>query len=368
VSRPLILALTLASATCGCAVIGPRPPREAVMLPQSSAVPFEEVPTPAATAPDTAEPVAAPRRSSRCFEIESAALTRAFGRPRTLGVEVVLPEGFKTDEDLPIAYHVPDIGQDPADVAEHFAKLDKRPRLVLVVLDPRGINGHHAFVDSVNEGPYGAALVTDLIPVLEQHLFAGSAARRRFLTGVGLGGWSVIHLQLEYCHAFDGAYAFDPEPLDQRNFYGCDLTRAGTDDPSQIGPARHLKNLREGALNGRLTSMESAFGARGDDGRPLPLFADRGEHFDLDVVAAFARQDPAAQIRERGAALAPRLAGKIHAFAHNGDALDRDLSLRSFAATLEQAQIAGTFRTFDALDVDEAILLAWSAMTTSIQP
>lgn len=341
-------------------------PKAVVSLPKVGGEPFQAIAIdePVVVAETQGQP---PSRSRR-FEIESTALTRAFARPRTLGAEVVLPEGFRSDEQLAIAYHVPDIGEDPAEVAEHFAGLEKRPRLVVVVLDPRGIHGHHAFVDSVNEGPYGEALVTDLIPVLEQHLFGGTSVRRRYLTGVGLGGWSAVHLQLDYSHAFDAAYAIEPEPLDQSNFYGCDLTSIWRGEECSAGPARRLQMLREANLVSLLASWESALGARGDDGQPLPLFEAPGGQFDTDVVNALRRYDPAAFVRQRGAALAPRLGGKIHAVAVNGDVYGRELSMRSFAAALDSVRVAGVFRTVDTLDVDETMIGVWASMAMPPKP
>lgn len=299
------------------------------------------------------------RAKSRRFEIESAALTRAFGRPRTVGAEVVLPEGFRPSEDLAIAYHVPDVGEDPARLAEHLASLAGMPRLVLVVLDPRGIYGHHAFVDSVNEGPHGEALVTDLVPVLEQHLFGGNGARRRFVTGVGLGGWSAIRLQLEYRHAFDAVYAIDPEPLDARCFYGADLTA--------LDASPRLKGFRDGRVADRIASFESAIGARGSDGRPLSLLARGGASIDRDAAAAFVQRDPASYVRQRGEAIASRLEGKIHAVAREGDPYGRDVALRSFQAALEEARVPSVIRVLDSYDFDTVIVAAWTAMLRPVR-
>lgn len=338
--------------------------RRVVSLPRPSPTVVAQAPVPLDVRVEEAPAAHEPYRSSR-FEIASAALSRAFGRPVSIGAEVVLPDGFRADQDLVVVYHVPDLGEDPVRVAEHLARLEGLPRLVLVVLDPRGVYGHHAFVDSVNEGPHGEALLTDLIPILEQYLFDGGSARRRFVTGVGLGGWSAIHLQLEYCHAFDAAYAFDPEPLDLRSFYGADLTRSGG---AGSAAASRLQNRREGELDDRIASFESALGPRGDDGRPSPLFPRGGGQVDPDVAAAFVRKDPATYVRERGSGLEPRLAGKIHAIARSGDPLGRDLSLRSFASVLHDAGIACAVRTPRSYDLDRAMVAALEGMVGWVEP
>ncbi len=366
--RPLVLASALLASAC--VAVTARPPRDVVSLPKIPVASVQAGEAPTVVGPTEGVVVYGPAlpMHSRRFEIESAALTRAFGRPRTIGAEVVLPEGFRPDENLAIDYHVPDLDEDPVDVAERLATIAGRPRLLLVVLDPRGIQGHHAFVDSVNEGPHGEALVTDLIPVLEQHLFGGSVARRRFLTGVGLGGWTVIRLQIEYSHAFDAAFAFDPEPLDMHSFYGCDLVATARGQENRLAPARRLQGLRGGRLAGRLASFESALGARGDDGKPMPLFRGSDGEFDPDVVAGFVRRGPAEILRERGAALAPKLVGKLHALAHRDDPYGRDASMRSFAAMLDALHVPGVFRTVDGLDFDAAMLGAWNAVLAPAKP
>jgi len=363
VPRPLILAFLLA--VSACSAIPRSTTRSAIALPWRG---VESVPLEGETVPqDDSRGVSSPASRSRRFEIESAALTRAFGRPRTVGAEVVLPVGFRPDAELSIAYHVPDLGEDPARLAEHLAGLEVNEGLVVVVLDPRGIHGHHLFTDSVNEGPHGEALVTDLIPVLEQHLFAGGSPRRRCVVGVGLGGWTAIHLQVDYPHAFDAAFAVDPDPVDLRHFYGADLSSSESGVPKS-SPSRRLRILHDEELAGRLASFESALGARGDDGLPLTLFSDGRGNVDAAVVARFARRDPATILRERGKGLAPRLGGKIYAAAGSGDGLGRDLALRSFGQELESVGIRSSIRTPEFLDVDQSIIGAWAAMLSAPRP
>ena len=363
----LFRSVLLACLATACALPPERNPRAVVVLsprPESSEI-AAGAEADLVVEPDSRLDESAPASArSRRFEIESAALTRAFGRPMTVGAEVVLPQRFSRADDFTIVYHVPDLGEDPARVAESLAALLPESGLVLVVLDPRGIFGHHLFVDSVNEGPQGEALVTDMLPVLEQHLAVSASARRRILTGNGLGGWSAIRLQIEYCHAFDAAYAFDPDPVDLRCFYGADLTRALWDAPSP----RTARGLREDRLSRRIASFESAIGPRGADGQPMALFAGPGEQLRTEVVAAFARRDPAAHVRLRGKTLAARLDGKIHAIARGGDALSRDVALRMFEAELAEQGIQSVIRTPERFDLEESIVGAWGSMAAGLAP
>ncbi len=363
VCRLLILASLLVFAACSARSNSAT--RSTIALPWNG---VEPVPVETDNVPsDEPKAVSSLPSRSRRFEIESAALSRAFGRPRTVGAEVVLPAGFRPDTELVIAYHVPDLGEDPARVAERLFDLDVPAGLVIVVLDPRGIHGHHLFTDSVNEGPHGEALVTDLIPVLEQHLLSGKSPRRRCVVGVGLGGWTAIHLQVEYPHAFDTVFAVEPDSLDLHNFYGADLSSADSGG-KRSSASRRLRLLRDGGLAARLASFESALGARGNDGLPLPLFAGGGSDVEADVIAGFTRRDPATIVRERGKTLAPRLERKIHAAARSGDRWGRDVALRSFAMELERAGIQSSIRIPDRLDIDESIVGAWAASLAPPRP
>lgn len=74
-------------------------------------------------------------------------------------------------------------------------------------------------------------------------------------------------------------------------------------------------------MAGRIASFESAICPRGSGGKPTPLLFGSTEEIQTEVVAAFARRDPAADVRLRGKNLSARLDHKILAIARGGDAL-----------------------------------------------
>ena len=57
------------------------------------------------------------------------------------------------------------------------------PPMIWVCLDESSATGTHEFADSVNNGPWGEALTTELIPWLEAHYRMDARASGRFLTG-----------------------------------------------------------------------------------------------------------------------------------------------------------------------------------------
>jgi len=55
-------------------------------------------------------------------------------------------------------------------------------RTVLVALDASIATGHHEFADSANNGPWGKALVAELIPELEKNFRMLAAPSARYVT------------------------------------------------------------------------------------------------------------------------------------------------------------------------------------------
>jgi hypothetical protein len=99
------------------------------------------------------------------------------------------------------------------------------PQAVHVVLDPEGAFGHHGFADSIMNGPRGAALVRELIPLLEERYRLVRAPEARLLTGHSSGGWSSLWLQLTNPDFFGGCWSSAPDPVDFSAFQLSDLYR-----------------------------------------------------------------------------------------------------------------------------------------------
>jgi hypothetical protein len=108
----------------------------------------------------------------RWFEMKSALLSRATGRDVMLRAGIALPAGWDDPNHrrriFPAVYVVPGFGG-RRDAAASMARLladpatrELVPQAAWVVLDPECPLGHHAFVDSAANGPWGTALVEEL--------------------------------------------------------------------------------------------------------------------------------------------------------------------------------------------------------------
>ena len=163
------------------------------------------------------------------------------------------------------------------------------PEMIWVLLDESSPTGTHEFADSVNNGPWGTALTTELIPSIEATYRMDARPSGRFLQGHSSGGWATLWLQTHYPRIFGGTWSTSPDPSDFHFFSTIDLYaphanfyRApdGTLNPiiREHGKARatmqQLAGLESvlGPYGGQLASFEWVFSPRAADGRPAPLF------------------------------------------------------------------------------------------------
>jgi len=75
-------------------------------------------------------------------------------------------------------------------------------------------------INSANAGPYGDALMNELIPHVEEHFRVIRRPYARVLTGCSTGGWGTLALQAYHPDFFGGAWIFCPDPVDFRRYYG----------------------------------------------------------------------------------------------------------------------------------------------------
>ncbi|MGA1266970.1 MAG: alpha/beta hydrolase-fold protein [Phycisphaerales bacterium] len=181
-------------------------------------------------------PLALPESPSLVvIEEPSPMLTRATGRPVLHRAAVVLPPGYHDVHHArrmwPTVYVIPGFGGRMTAAVDQLRLFTAPgsdlavPQAVHVFLDPEGPFGHHGFADSVINGPRGAALVQELVPLLEQRFRLIASPPARLLTGHSSGGWSSLWLQLTNPEFFGGCWSSAPDPVDFSAFQQSDLYR-----------------------------------------------------------------------------------------------------------------------------------------------
>ena len=263
-------------------------------------------------------------------------LSAYWGRDMYLRAAVIFPLSFEQDQiaAFPAVYEVPGFGGDHTlalrrvqrlaqlkDDPDHAALRELHENAFWIVLDPEGPNGHHLFVDSVNNGPYGTALVTELMVALQSTYPLLAMPGARVLRGHSSGGWSTIWLALEHPATFGAAWSTAPDPVDftsfqQANIYedeniyvsseGDEVTsyRVFTDDGGELGRMSvRQENLMEQVLGpGNSSSQQwdswfAVFGPNRVSGNPAPLFDVETGEIDREVAESFRKFDIAERVR-----------------------------------------------------------------------
>lgn len=267
----------------------------------------------------------------KLVEIQSKLLSDFHGKPVRLRAGVRLPKNFETSQKkYPVVYEIPGFGGDHR--AVQFSRLSSLfpIDMIHVVLDPDCSTGHHVFADSVNNGPYGQALITELIPEIEKRYRGVGKSTARFLTGHSSGGWSSLWLQVTYPDYFGGTWSTAPDPVDFRDFQQINIYKPGTNmfvDSS--GASRPIARRGNAAVlyykpfsdmetvmgrGGQLYSFEAVFSPKDGNGKPRQLWDRTTGAIDLETARYWERYDIRLQLERNWASLAPRLIGKIHVF------------------------------------------------------
>ena len=335
------------------------------------------------------------------IKIQSDLLTKFWGHPMYLGATVLLPKGYDEHADVryPVIYiqgHFslrPPFGFDPgarpmspeqrAAMRERSARessyafsqawmSDSMPRMIAVTFQhPTPYYDDSYAINSENDGPYGDAILTELIPYLESHYRIIARPYARMLTGGSTGGWESIALQVFHPKFFGGTWTLYPDPVDFRDFQ---LTNIYTDTsafvPNESGwwvTPRYMMRDVEGqphtstrqlghmeavlgshARSGQqINAFDAVWGPVGEDGYPKELWNKWTGHIDHDV-ALYMRDhfDLRAYLAKNWSTIGPDLVDKIHVYVGDMDTFYLNLAvyrLEDFFKQTQNPHYEGTF-------------------------
>jgi S-formylglutathione hydrolase FrmB len=300
--------------------------------------------------------------SIKLVNFESPSLTKFWGRPISMLAGVVLPPDYTKSNAtrFPTVYNVHGYGGSHLTAWRRGPELVKQmkegktPEMIYVFLNAGFPLGHHVFADSANNGPWGHALTTELIPYLEKRFRMDAVPSGRLLTGHSSGGWSTLWLEVNYPEVFGGTWSTSPDSSDFRNFTGPDLTRTppqnlyrradGTPYNLVRYEGREIMTLEEyarmervlGYYGGQFASFDAVFSPRGADGQPMQLFDRDTGRIDPFVQKAWERYDISRILRQNWTTLGPRLRGKLHIIVGTADTFHLDEAARLLDATLKE--------------------------------
>jgi S-formylglutathione hydrolase FrmB len=301
------------------------------------------------------------RQHTQAIDFVSPALSAFWGRSIHMRGWVMLPPGYdpKAKATYPTVYYTHGYGGDADSLAGSAAMVygataeKLMPPMIWVFLDQSSPTGTTEFADSVNNGPWGVALTTELIPQLEKTYRMDAKPQGRFLQGHSSGGWATLWLQTRYPEIFGGTWSTSPDPSDFHDFTGVDLYAPhanayrkadGTAYPLVRDKGKVLATFQQfaqlervmGPYGGQMASFEWVFSPKGKDGRPQPMFDRDTGDVDPAVVSYWHdHYDIAYRLEHNWPALKPDLDGKIHLYVGTADTFYLDGAAHKLKAVLD---------------------------------
>ncbi|WP_174278674.1 hypothetical protein [Sphingomonas bacterium] len=315
----------------------------------------------------------------RHVRIQSALLTRFWGRPTYLGAYVLLPAGFaehpqaryplmvnhghfpaegisawretppdeKLKPDYSERFHL--AGYNRIEQQESYANYRRWtapgfPRFLAVEIEHANPYYDDSYaVNSANLGPYGDAINKELIPEIERRFRGIGQGWARFTYGGSTGGWEAMATQIFYPDMYNGAFVACPDPIDfhayttinlyaDRNAFAEQGKAVAIDRPAmrdylgQTLATQRDENHMELVLGdhsrsgGQYDIWQAVFGPEGADGYPRPIFDKQTGVIDPAVVAYWRDHFDLTHIVQRDwRTLAPKLTGKLHVYVGSAD-------------------------------------------------
>jgi hypothetical protein len=323
-------------------------------------------------------------------KIQSKLLSRFWGQPIYIGAVVLLPCGYESSPGVryPVVYAPAGhftlaaplrFGVEP-ELTAAWQSGQTSPLIAVSLLDPTPLSDWSGGVNSVNNGPYGDAIMTELIPFIEGQFRIIRVPSSRVLTGNASGGREALALQLYHPDFFGGAWIFQPWPFDFRHYSALDIYQSanafqlrreelpvwarGVTDwlpleryIGRIGDGTPFVTFRQlsrhdavmaGMAGGDPIGADDAIlGPIGDNGYPKPLWDRTSGAIDREVANYWLTQDLAHYTIQNWTTIGPKLAGKLHFYAgetdhfyrnHGVHALEDDLKANGeplYGATFE---------------------------------
>ncbi len=312
------------------------------------------------------------------LKIQSTLLSKFWGKPTFLGAHILLPEGFETHPNAryPLVInhgHFPDdIGgfrpepPDPNLKPDFSARFNLAgynriqqeqahqfyqdwtgpgfPRVLLVEIQhPTPYYDDSYAVNSANNGPYGDAIMKELVPEIERRFRGIGQGYARFTYGGSTGGWEAMAVQMFYPDDFNGAWVACPDPIDfrmytnfnlyeEKNAYFLESRWKRTPRPAhrnylgQVQTTIEEANHRELALgsNGRSGDQwdiwQAVYSPVGADGYPKPIWDKVTGQIDHSVAAYWRENYDLTYILQRDwKTLGPKLRGKLKIYVGDMD-------------------------------------------------
>ena len=298
--------------------------------------------------------------SIKLLDFRSRLLSEFHDKDINIKGAIILPASYNTDstKTFPVVYVIPGWG------GTHYDALNTGMRerygmrtgleKIYVYLNPETQTrwGLHAFIDSRVNGPWGKALVEEVIPYIYTNYRATKNSSHTYVMGQSSGGYPSLWLPLNYPDAFGGGWAVSPDPVDFSNFTGVNIyeknanfyfNKDGSERGSFFKDGKYQSTVIKDVTaemfddDGTQTqSFEAAFGLTGKNGKPLYLFNRKTGIVNMQTANAWKQYDLGLYIQKNWGRLSGKLSGrKLHVYAGANDNFHLDRSVKALKEKAE---------------------------------
>jgi len=313
---------------------------------------------------DTVIPPIAPPADTpwvKRFRFQSPSLTRFWGRPIYLGATVLLPRDYDRETmSYPALYDQGHFSagaplrfdpefkpteRQPYNISMDWTKPDFPKMVVVTFQHPTPYFDDSYAVNSVNVGPYGDAIMQELIPEVERRFRVLREPYARVLSGGSTGGWESLALQIFHPDFFGGTWSSCPDSVtfsdveginiykDTNAFYKTNangwLTVPTINSREVNGQVRQtsqqrnyfeLVNGTRGRSGEQLDIWSAVYGPLGTDGYFQPLFNKRTGEIDPKVAQYWKdNYDLLYYLQRNWTTVGPKIVDKLHVYTGTAD-------------------------------------------------
>jgi Putative esterase len=317
-------------------------------------------------------PVELPADTERVkrFKVQSRVLSEWWGHPIYLGATVLLPRDYEKDptKRFPAVYFQGHFSTGAPSGFGRGGEFDKywmaegTPQLVYITLQhPSPYYDDSYGVNSENNGPFGDAIVNELIPEIEARFRVVREPWGRLLSGGSTGGWIALAHQILYPDFYGGTFSLCPDSVDFRahqivnvyedaNAYFLERGWMKVERPNQRRPDGAVQSTMKdenwyelvvgdkSRSGGQWDIWEATYSPVGTDGYPKRVWDKRTGVIDKSVAAAWKKYDLRHILETSWQSLGPKVAHKINVYMGDMDSYYLNNALELMNDFLKKAQ------------------------------
>jgi hypothetical protein len=304
------------------------------------------------------------------IKIQSQVLTKWWGQPIFLGATILLPKDYDKHPGVlyPVNYihgHFSLGAPGGFGRGSDFDKLwlaEQTPRFLYVTLQhPSPYYDDSYAVNSANNGPYGEAIMQELLPAIETRFRVIRQPWARMLSGGSTGGWIALAHQVFYPDFYGGAFGSCPDSVDfnyhqivniykDANAYFLEHDWMKVDRPTRQRPDGNIVSTMkdenryeltigdQSRSGGQWDIWEATYSPVGKDGYPRRLWDKQTGVIDKAVAETWKKYDLLEVLKTNWATLGPKVGHKLNAYVGDMDSYYLNNAVENLHAFLSKVE------------------------------